>query len=242
MKTWLVYWLHDKRHRSPKMSGYIGVTCNFSDRMRIHKKRFGDQVCIDVIFKGTENQCYKMEAELRPKPAIGWNVAAGGPQGYHRGHYLNLGKKRTVEQRQHLSEAHKNQKRSKASTIKSLKTRKKNGTLYPAAMIEASKQSWLTGNRVSGMTGKRHSKETIKKMRLAALRRKDGMITFGFKGKQHSDKTKTLIRVARAAQSVEPHLGCKHSAETKATLSVIAKNIDATRQRDHYGRYTSRRM
>lgn len=74
---------------------YIGVAKNFGDRMVKHFQdafqndsekpvheamRKSDAISVEVIFRGTEQECYAEELRLRPDSNMGLNVAPGGHQ------------------------------------------------------------------------------------------------------------------------------------------------------------------
>ena len=96
--THTVYWLFDEFCNCVELDGYVGVTKNFPGRFSEHRKRFSSFDII-VLFKGTEEQCYSYEQQLRPRPNIGWNYAPGGPEEYKRvnGGYKNKGKIHSIE-------------------------------------------------------------------------------------------------------------------------------------------------
>ena len=86
-----VYWIKRDCHTDPKTEGYIGVTNkSLEERFRVHskyvKKRSHvnkaiqkyDDVDIVLLHEGTDEECLRMEHNLRPKENIGWNIAKGG--------------------------------------------------------------------------------------------------------------------------------------------------------------------
>lgn len=111
-----VYWIHTAEQKDEFTQGYIGVSKNPSKRWTQHKtdakcnrhpnnylgnaiNKYGNNLIYEVIFGGTEQQCFDYELKLRPTPSIGWNLMSGGPVG-----------KITKEGRKKLSEARKNRK------------------------------------------------------------------------------------------------------------------------------------
>ena len=89
----IVYWIHLKEHSNIANEGYVGVTFNYDQRMNEHFKftsklsnHFGnaiskygwDNLIKEVIFNGSEEECFAKEKELRSKFQIGWNEAIGG--------------------------------------------------------------------------------------------------------------------------------------------------------------------
>jgi hypothetical protein len=82
----LLYWVHDETCHEPKTDGYVGVTSRPERRMRSHRKRFGNRIRFTVLFRGTRDECFAKEFDLRPEKDIGWNIAVGGRNGYRIGH------------------------------------------------------------------------------------------------------------------------------------------------------------
>lgn len=94
-----VYWLHLVTHTNPETEGYIGVSKNPTSRIATHLRRaergnhhnvnlieaikvYGkDAVKSQVLFSGTEAECYDKEIQMRATKNIGWNIAEGGRMG-----------------------------------------------------------------------------------------------------------------------------------------------------------------
>jgi hypothetical protein len=75
----VVYWLHGDQCICPWRHGYIGVTSNPSRRFWAHRRESRFLVFkTSVLFDGTREECYALEARLRPHPDIGWNTGVGG--------------------------------------------------------------------------------------------------------------------------------------------------------------------
>ncbi len=89
----VVYWIHLKEHNDITKEGYVGVSTNFEYRMLRHSnktiktnshfakaiKKYGwDSLVKEIVFKGTSDECFAKEKELRPMFQIGWNEAIGG--------------------------------------------------------------------------------------------------------------------------------------------------------------------
>lgn len=89
----VVYWIRHKNHTDIMTQGYVGVTCNFEQRMRSHlhkangdsdytvhraMRKYGADIVKTVVTSGDEEFCYFVESELRPEPDTAWNIAAGG--------------------------------------------------------------------------------------------------------------------------------------------------------------------
>lgn len=239
MMMYVVYWLFDETCVSPKRNGYVGVTgkLRLQLRMREHRsKKKATRFHYRVLFEGSEQECFSLEAKLRPAPNIGWNLAAGGPDGYKNGGTLNKGRKRTPEQLKRLSDAHKN------STYKATAEHRKNisaalmGHSVSQATIDALKLRWQNG-QVPGMTGKRHSKKTRNKMSASQRRaHAEGRGNRnGFRG-HHTDETKAVIRAKRLLQA-DPRLGKKHMPDAIAKMSRAGKLASQKRQRNALGHF-----
>lgn len=95
MNTHLVYHIHNGTDTS---LGYIGVTRHLRNRLYAHAKRFVNCQC-DVLLVGTEEQCLRLEATLRPRPNMGWNTAEGGWNKCTG----SIGKSTRIKSGQHLS-------------------------------------------------------------------------------------------------------------------------------------------
>lgn len=94
-----VYWIHLDVHTDPESEGYIGVSKNPTSRIATHLRRAekGNHHNINLIetvktcgknsmksqilFSGTEAECYNKELLLRPTKNIGWNITEGGRMG-----------------------------------------------------------------------------------------------------------------------------------------------------------------
>jgi NUMOD3 motif-containing protein len=102
---------------------------------------------------------------------------------------------------------------------------------------EATKASWKNG-RVSGMTGKKHSSETIRKMKAARhkMEKENRVYRGGNGGHRHTEETKAKLRAARLSQP-DPRLGQHHSEETKVNQSKFATNQAKYRQRNSNGQF-----
>lgn len=96
MNVSFVYWIHLKEHTDIDTQGYVGVAMNFELRMQKHylktsrgNTHFGRAIRLygwknlikTVVFEGSDNDCYALEMQLRPKFQIGWNEAIGGSGG-----------------------------------------------------------------------------------------------------------------------------------------------------------------
>ena len=86
-----VYWIHHPEHTDMFTQGYIGITKNIAKRFEEHKNRpsnthlknainkYGwDNLVKEVILVADKAYCLMIEAKLRTKEQIGWNVNKGG--------------------------------------------------------------------------------------------------------------------------------------------------------------------
>lgn len=94
MSIQFLYWIRTTTMTDPATQGYVGVTNNTKRRWANHfsKLRNGvhdnqhfqrafnidDDLVVDVLFEGTEDECYSKEFEMRPTINIGWNINVGG--------------------------------------------------------------------------------------------------------------------------------------------------------------------
>lgn len=90
MNDTVVYWIHLTSESDITTEGYVGVSCQFDERLKNHKLGFGnknvkyhftqtpDDVVVEIVLEGDEASCYTYEQSLRPKPRVGWNIAEGG--------------------------------------------------------------------------------------------------------------------------------------------------------------------
>ena len=91
-----VYWIRLPEHTNVNNEGYVGVAADFELRMADHYREtsrydthfarairlYGWKNLVkEIIFLGTDTQCYEYERTLRPKFQIGWNEAIGGSGG-----------------------------------------------------------------------------------------------------------------------------------------------------------------
>jgi NUMOD3 motif len=79
---WLVYWLFDETCVCYERHGCIGAmkATRLYQRFAQHQnsKRFPKDFGYKIIFRGSRRQALALEARLRPRPYIGWNVGVGG--------------------------------------------------------------------------------------------------------------------------------------------------------------------
>ena len=96
-----VYWIHASNHTDKLSQGYIGITCNFKDRMKSHKKNKKKTILTDAIKSYGWNNLNKqilinnlslkealsIEEKYRPIQNLGWNLQKGGELGVEKEWY-----------------------------------------------------------------------------------------------------------------------------------------------------------
>jgi predicted GIY-YIG superfamily endonuclease len=88
MTTYCLYWIHYPDQTNPESEGYIGITSDFSKRIKTHSKytkyahiknRIDSGAIATVLQENlTKEQAEFLEASYRPEENIGWNIAKGG--------------------------------------------------------------------------------------------------------------------------------------------------------------------
>jgi hypothetical protein len=81
--------------------GYVGVTGTNNNnktplvRLEEHNKagRFcaygkKEDLIVDVLFEGPDEECFDLEKKLRPSERIGWNISPGGEGGFKGNHFV----------------------------------------------------------------------------------------------------------------------------------------------------------
>lgn len=193
-----VYWLFDETCTVPEESGYVGVTCRLEARIAAHRKKIPAFKFL-ILFSGTREECFAVEARFRPQHSIGWNNAAGGRNGYGRGDFYSektrekiakakIGKPRPDLARYNrtrtLSEETLKKMRAAAerATAASKNSKKFSGNHHSSVSREKISRTLKARYTEERMGGKphfnagricRHSPETRAKMRIAALQRWD---------------------------------------------------------------------
>lgn len=96
-----VYWIHTSNHKDILSEGYIGITCNFKQRLKSHRKNKRKTKLTDAIKSygwinlqkeiikdnlSLEN-ALKIEREYRKDSNIGWNIQIGGELGVEKEWY-----------------------------------------------------------------------------------------------------------------------------------------------------------
>lgn len=108
-----VYWIKKEDHTDIHTEGYVGITKDFEERMRSHRKNKRKSHLTSAIKKYSwENlivnkisnklsleEALRMEKELRPKEYIGWNSQRGGYLGVNPEWYENLKNKKEHSRR-----------------------------------------------------------------------------------------------------------------------------------------------
>lgn len=92
-KTWTVYVMWDETCPNPLLDGYVGLTSQSLERRRYqhgynmrvrHRDRWSAvrdvsaEFFMRPVYRGSEEECRRLEAFLRPNSRIGWNVTVGG--------------------------------------------------------------------------------------------------------------------------------------------------------------------
>jgi predicted GIY-YIG superfamily endonuclease len=87
-----VYWVRLKTHSDVLSEGYVGISKNFKERMRFHRKNKKKTILTQAIHKYgwgslvkeilynnlTQEEALFIESSLRNKERIGWNLQQGG--------------------------------------------------------------------------------------------------------------------------------------------------------------------
>lgn len=94
--AYLVYWIHLDSQVDKMTEGYVGVTgrslvirCNQHTRLAQECnnkgitlqnviRKHGKALKVDLLFVGTQEECFEMEKHYRPAANIGWNIRIGG--------------------------------------------------------------------------------------------------------------------------------------------------------------------
>jgi hypothetical protein len=202
-----VYWLFDVTCSIPQTEGYVGVTNNMKRRLTEHRakrKRRPDKIGrpfqYAVLFEGSDEECFSLEHELRPRPGISWNRGAGGPDARKSGH--------SAETRARIGKGAEGNTHMRGKK-QSLETRAKISAALKGRKGHAPSAAFLASRPVAPHTGHKHSDASKKKMSETHRERP----SLGFVGRKHSEETKAIIRAKRALQA-DPRLGRKHSEES----------------------------
>jgi predicted GIY-YIG superfamily endonuclease len=93
--VYILYWIRLDNHTDPYTEGYIGITKDFKERMRSHKKSRNKYVINNAIQKHGWDNLHKdilhenlslkeildLEKQYRSEERIGWNLQRGGEFG-----------------------------------------------------------------------------------------------------------------------------------------------------------------
>jgi group I intron endonuclease len=197
-----VYWIRCQDHTDMMSQGYIGVSKDASARFTQHFKRtqnrhlkfaiekYGwDNLIKSQILIADQEYCLEIERKLRPVDGIGWNCVAGG--GKPPVNRWNLGTKGVVKA------WNKGLKMSDETRAKVSAAAKEQWTRLGMRDLLSSFKKGKPGP----MKGKKHSPESIEKMRLAHT----GKVSKK-KGKLLTDEQKAnLSRLVRLKPWTCPH-------------------------------------
>jgi hypothetical protein len=96
-----VYWIHLPEHTNAHKEGYVGITINFKERLKAHKKskkinhfknavkKYGwDNLVKEILhYNLTLEAALYFEEKYRPEQNIGWNSQKGGVLGVEKEWY-----------------------------------------------------------------------------------------------------------------------------------------------------------
>ena len=169
-QEYLIYWIHSDQETSIETQGYVGITKDLTRRLKEHRRKhnFLDNRTVDVFLYGDKLYCKQIEKSLRPKRNIGLNIAEGG------GLPPNVkGIKRSMETRAKIKASMVGFKGRTHS--EETKTKMRSVKRTPHLHTEETKKrlSEIAKNRTTpnSMLGKKHSPETIEKIRARAKAR-----------------------------------------------------------------------
>ena len=172
-----VYWVHRPEHTDILRQGYVGISKRFERRIWEHLnlnqnrhlknaiKKYGwDSLVKEKVLIGKEDYCLEIEAKLRPADKIGWNLVKGGNKPpVNRWNAGTKGLMTSWLKGKSLPEEIK----AKVSVgVKKLWQDPE----YRQRMSDVHKGK-------SNFTGKKHSPETIEKIRLAKIGKKPSIET-----------------------------------------------------------------
>lgn len=162
-----VYWIRHADHTDLMTQGYVGVSGRFNKRMLEHFKfsenrhlRFAinkhgwDNLIKSQLLISTEEYCLEMERKLRPEDKLGWNIVAGGgkpPSALGKRYRLN----------RPSWNAGISMKPESAEKVRQGVKKLWEDPEYRKRMVAAHK------GKPSNMLGKKHSPESIERMRVA---------------------------------------------------------------------------
>lgn len=102
-QIYTVYWIRLENHKDIYSEGYVGITINFKERLKSHRKNRKKTKLKDTINKYgwnnlikeiicenlTKEEALKLEAHYRPNMNVGWNLQKGGEIGVESEWYLD---------------------------------------------------------------------------------------------------------------------------------------------------------
>ena len=166
-QEYLIYWIHSDQEVNIETQGYVGITKDLDRRLKEHAKKpnFLDNRKVDIFIYGDQLYCRQIEKSLRPSRHVGLNIAEGG--GLPPDH---TGRKLSASHRQKIKDnmvgfkgrTHSEETKAKMRAVKRT----------PHLHTEETKKrlSEIAKNRTTPnpMLGKKHSPETIEKMKAKA--------------------------------------------------------------------------
>jgi len=192
------YWVFDQTCVCPWRHGYVGVTKNRETRQRQHLRRFNG-ARFQILFRGSQRECRKVEYALRPVAGIGWNKSPGGQRSQPW----------TGESRAKVSEAMK-----RINTVE-VRARKSDARMGYVLSEETKRKISKVheGKKLRGV-GWRHSEETKQKIREAQKGKPRPWLI----GHVVSEETRRKIGAAQKGKVCPPV-----SEETRRKLSEAGK-------------------
>ena len=208
-----VYWIRKPEHTDMTSEGYIGVTSRYTRRLWEHLTLDGnrhlkfaidkygwDNLVKSQIVIAEENYCLDLERKLRPENDIGWNCVMGGGkppvnvnkhwtkgmQAWNKGISWSDDTKKVISEK--VSKLWENPE-------------------YRQHMSDAHK------GQVGAMKGKKHSLESIEKMRLSKI------------GKKQSQETIEKRR-AKAIGRAVPKIICPHCQKSGGIGAMRRWHLD----------------
>ena len=185
-----VYWVHRPEHTDIRSQGYVGISKRFERRIWEHLKlsqnrylknainKYGwDNLVKEKVLIGKEDYCLEIEAKLRPADKIGWNLVKGGNKPpINRWNAGTKGVMTSWLKGKNLPEEIK--AKVSAGVAKLWQDPE-----YRQRMSDAHK-----GN--SNFAGKKHTPETIEKIRLAKIGKKLSIETRTKMSQSHQKRLK----------------------------------------------------
>ena len=173
-----VYWVHRPEHTDILRQGYVGISRRFERRIWEHLKltqnkylknainKYGwDNLVKEKVLIGKEDYCLEIEAKLRPADKIGWNLVKGGNK--PPVNRWNAGTKGLMTSWLKGKSLPEEIKQKVSVGVKKLWQDPE----YRQRMSDVHK------GKPSPMAGKKHSPETIEKIRLAKIGKKPSIET-----------------------------------------------------------------